>query len=188
MKRTRTMNIKRFFCLLPVLLFGGCASYYRTMNDLAAFMDALGRVGKEIVFGGDEINPEVARFQKVAVETGGVNVYRTVFCPRGPRLYSCALDYAGTEADYDGVPFDVEVEIGVFRKGRMVEHSKKKVRGPCFYGGKIVYKLGGSVLMAKATWHWSEELTVYLRCGDRRFEEKLSNKGGRLYVYESSSL
>ena len=130
----------------------------------------------------------MARFRKVAVETGGINVYRAVFCPRGPRLYSCALDYAGTEADYDGVPFDVEVEIGVFRKGRMVEHSKKKVRGPCFYGGKIVYKLGGSVLMAKATWHWSEELTVYLRCGDRRLEEKLSNKGGRLYVYESSSL
>ena len=73
-------------------------------------MDALGRVGKEIVFGGDEINPEVARLQKVAVETGGVNVYRAVFCPRGPRLYSCALDYAGIEADYDGVPFDVEVE------------------------------------------------------------------------------
>ena len=57
----------------------------------------------------DEINPEVARFQKVAVETGGINVCRALFCPRGPRLYSCALDYAGTEADYDGVPFDVEV-------------------------------------------------------------------------------
>ena len=27
-----------------------------------------------------------------------------------PQLYSCALDYAGTEADYDGVPLDVEVE------------------------------------------------------------------------------
>ena len=181
------MNMKRFFCLLPVLLLGGCASCYRTVNGLAGFMDVLGRVGKEIVFGGGEINPEVARFQKVAVETGAINVYRAVFCPRGPRFYSCALDYDGTEADYDGAPFDVEVEIGIFRKGEMVRYSKKKARGPCFYGGKIVYWLGGSVLMAEATWHWSEELTVYLRCGDRRLEEKLNNKGGRLYVYESNS-
>ena len=181
------MDMKRFFCLASVLLLGGCASCYRTVNELACFMDTWGRVGKEIFFSVDEINPEVARFQKVAVETGGINVYRAVFCPRGPRLYSCALDYAGTEADYDGVPFDVEVEIGVFRKGKLVEHSKKKVQGPCFYGGKIVYKLGGSILMSKATWHWSEELTVCLRCGARRFEEKLSNRGGRLYVYERSS-
>ena len=70
--------MKRFFCLILILLLGGCASYYR--------------------------------FRKVAVEAGGINVYRAVFCPRGPRLYSCALDYAGTEADYDGVPLDVEVE------------------------------------------------------------------------------
>lgn len=102
--------MKRFFCLILILLLGGCASYYRTVNELAYSMDTWVRVGKEIFFSVDEINPEVARFRKVAVETGGINVYQAVFCPRGPRLYSCALDYAGTEADYDGVPFDVEVE------------------------------------------------------------------------------
>lgn len=105
-----TINMKRFFCLILILLLGGCASYYRTVNELACSMDTWVRVGKEIFFSVDGINPEVARFRKVAVETGGINVYRAVFCPRGPRLYSCALDYAGTEADYDGVPLDVEVE------------------------------------------------------------------------------
>lgn len=63
--------MKRFFCLILILLLGGCASYYRTVNELACSMDTWGRVGKEIFFSVDEINPEVARFRKVAVETGG---------------------------------------------------------------------------------------------------------------------
>ena len=102
--------MKRFFCLILILLLGGCASYYRTVNELACSMDTWGRVGKEIFFSVDEINPEVARFRMVAVATGGIKGDRAVFCPRGPRLYGCALGDAGIEADYDGVPFDVEVE------------------------------------------------------------------------------
>ena len=39
--------MKRFFCLILILLLGGCASYYRTVNELACSMDTWGRVGKE---------------------------------------------------------------------------------------------------------------------------------------------
>lgn len=48
--------MKRFCCLAAVLLLGGCASCYRTVNELACFMDTWARV-----FSVDEINPEVAR-------------------------------------------------------------------------------------------------------------------------------
>ena len=79
--------MKRFCCLILILLLGGCTTYYRVVNGIAGEGEAWRKVGKAIFFGVIEEDVEMARFHKVKTEEDGTRVYRATFHPRRVALY-----------------------------------------------------------------------------------------------------
>ena len=186
--------MKRFCCLASVLLLGGCASYYRVVNGIAGEGEAWRKVGKAIFFGVIEEDVEMARFHKVKTEEDGTRVYRATFHPRRVALYGYKFLYNrprradGTWTDEKDLDFGAEVEVEVFHNGTLHERSHGKVGWPWISGRIVTHHIPGGVWMKKAPWSRYEEIAIYLRCRDSRFEERLNSNGGRLFVYEYNDM
>lgn len=188
------MDMKRFFCLILVLLLGGCTTYYRVVNGFAGEGEGWRIVGRAIFLGVIEGDVEVVRFHRVSTEEDGTVVYRAAFYPRKVTTYGYKLLYErprradGTLSDAKDLDFGAEVEVVVFHSGTLHRRSLVKVGWPCVGDNEVSHRIPGGVRMKMAPWSRYEEIAIYLRCRDSRFEERLNSKGGRLFVYESNGL
>ena len=72
--------------------------------------------------------------------------------------------------------------------GTLHERSHGKVGWPWISGRIVTHHIPGGIWMKKAPWSRYEEIAIYLRCRDSRFEERLNSNGGRLFVYEYNGM
>ena len=101
--------MKRFCCLAAVLLLGGSASCYRTVNELACFMDTWARSGRRYSLASMRLTRKWPDFKRSRLKQGG-----SMFIGQ----FSVHVDLGSTAVRWImpeqrpttmGYPFDVEV-------------------------------------------------------------------------------
>ena len=108
--------------------------------------------------------------------------------PEASFLYNRPRRADGTWTDEKDLDFGAEVEVEVFHNGTLHERSHGKVGWPWISGRIVTHHIPGGVWMKKAPWSRYEEIAIYLRFRDSRFEERLNSNGGRLFVYEYNGM